>query len=120
MKQGNLAFTRKTSCFLSLLVLAAFNQSVVYAQDIIEENAEAIQATLEKPLDLQFVPGEVIVKMRPVASAPAALSMQALTPLGLQASPRRTSGGELIYQMARGIAPVTVGRQTAVRHAWHC
>ena len=52
----------------------------------------------ESALPQRFVAGEVIVKMKPVAGAIAALAARELSPLGLQSAPRRTSGGELIYQ----------------------
>lgn len=59
------------------------------------------QDQIDTALPQRFVPGEVIVKMKPVAGAVAALARTELQALGMQTSPRRTSGGELVYQLSQ-------------------
>ena len=54
---------------------------------------------LEGPRPPAFVPGEVIVKLRD-GTVSRSLPGETVTPLGLQQSARRTSGGELIYRVA--------------------
>jgi serine protease len=87
--------------------VAVMSQNSASAQAPSESHAEAVQEMLERPLEPQFVPGEVIVKLKP--GTRALLSPAEVAPLGLEPLPRRTSGGELVYQLApstvRGMQP---------------
>jgi len=71
------------------------------AQDIREVSPKEVGDLLETRLQPRFVPGEVIVKLKPVGGAVPALPRGALEPLGLEASPRRTSGAELVYRFSQ-------------------
>ena len=66
------------------------------AQDL----AASVRGIAPTPPVPVFVPGEVIVKLKPAAGAQARLTARDLRPLGFQSSPRQASGGELIYQFS--------------------
>lgn len=72
--------------------------------------AQAPEGTLEEfqiPTEVQFVPGEVIVKMKPTMG----LETAELSLLGIQSVGKRTSGGEIIYQ----IQPLTITALSATQ-----
>jgi serine protease len=62
-----------------------------------ERTPDVVQRLLETkaPAEAKFVPGEVIVKMKP----PKALRSADLTQMGIQEKQRITSGGEIIYRV---------------------
>ncbi len=60
---------------------------------------KAVQALLERRLTQEFVPGEVIVKMKTVAGITKVMPSEALAQANLERKPRQTSGGEFIYRM---------------------
>ncbi len=53
------------------------------------------------PPTQQFLPDEVIVKLKPAEGAMAAMAPGELAPLGLRSAPRQTSGGELVYSFSQ-------------------
>ena len=79
-----------------------------------ERTPEEVQKLLElqRPTEAQFVPGEVIVKMKPTR----ALRGAELSRLGLQAVRKMTSGGEIIYRIppstARTLSPAQARDRT--------
>jgi serine protease len=73
------------------------SHGVSLAQDL---GPTAVRDLATRPAAPLFVPGEVIVKLKPVAGAPGLMTPRSLQPLGLEPSPRTTSGGELIYQFS--------------------
>ena len=79
-----------------------------------ERTPEEVQKFLElqRPTEAQFVPGEVIVKMKPTR----ALRGAELSRLGLQAVRKMTSGGEIIYRIppstARTLSPAQARDRT--------
>ena len=75
------------------------SQNLVFAQGLGPTTVKDLTAPPPAP---QFVPGEVIVKLKPVEGvAVRGLAAKDLAPMGFQRSPRQTSGGELIYQFSR-------------------
>ncbi len=66
-----------------------------------ERTPEVVQRLLEAqaPPEAQFVPGEVIVKMKP----PVTVRSSVLTRMGIQEKERITSGGEIIYRIAPSV-----------------
>ena len=88
---------RRFGLFLLLAVLMLAGQNEIFAQGL---GSITVQDLTKPPSGQQFVPGEVIVKFKPAEQAPSMLSTADLAPLGLQSSPRRTSGGELVYRFA--------------------
>ena len=81
-----------------LAALTLMSQNVVFAQGLGATTAKDLTAPPPAP---QFVPGEVIVKLKPVEGAAVrGLAAKDLAPLGFQSSPRHTSGGELIYKFS--------------------
>ncbi len=92
----------KTLRVVVMLALGTFALSALYAH--------AQERTLHEyqiPAGVQFVPGEVIVKMKPTMD----LEATELSQLGIQAVGERTSGGEIIYQ----IPPVTIRALSAAK-----
>jgi serine protease len=72
--------------------------------------AQAPERTLEEfqiPAEVQFVPGEVIVKMKPTMG----LETAELSQLGIKSVGEMTSGGEIIYQ----IQPLTITALSAAQ-----
>ena len=61
---------------------------------------DVVGALLEGPVEARFVPGEIIVKMKPVAGSLTALRTQDVADFGLESAPRRTSGDELVYKLS--------------------
>ena len=72
------------SLAVGMLALGSFS---VHAQNVTPQTVGANQSA--------FVPGEVIVKMKPNRS----LDSAALGMMGVQQAPRKTSGGEFIYKI---------------------
>jgi serine protease len=66
-----------------------------------KKDKSASDVVLDRPAGKHFVPGEVIVKLKPGAAT--ALSIQNITALGLESTPVRTSGGELVYKLQEGV-----------------
>jgi serine protease len=89
----------KVGLVFSLLALVIVGPNVAFAQAPAAPSLGSVPERLERPLLPQFVPGQVIVKLKPVAGR-TALPFEELTTFGLQSSPRRTSGGELVYEFA--------------------
>lgn len=58
---------------------------------------QQVQALFERPLRKDFIPDEVIVKLKPGARMALGFSATELAPLGLQTAPRRASGDQLVY-----------------------
>lgn len=87
---------------VSAVFLLIFSQHITHAQRP-SLNPEDVQNLLERRVAQEFVPDQVIVKMKPIAGAVRALGAQALTTSGLQSAPQRTSGGELVYQFSPAI-----------------
>ena len=83
----------------SAVLLLIFGQQVTHAQAPSLSPAD-VQALLERRLTQEFVPDQVIVKMKPVAGVVQALGVQTLAATGLRGAPQQTSGGELVYQFA--------------------
>jgi serine protease len=59
---------------------------------------QAVEKLLEKRLTLNFVPGEVVVKMKP-AAALRVMSSTELQRLNLEVKREQTSGGEVVYRL---------------------
>jgi serine protease len=79
--------------------VALFGQGAVDAQGF---GPTTVQDLAAPPAAPQFVPGEVIVKLKPKeGTALRGLAPKDLAPLGFQSSPRQTSGGELIYEFSQ-------------------
>ena len=79
-----------------LLVATSLGQNIAFAQGL----NTTVRDLAAPPPAPQFVPGEVIVKLKPTRGAPTRLAPRDLAPLGFRSSPRQTSGGELIYQFS--------------------
>jgi serine protease len=72
-----------------LLALATVSVSASYAQG-------ELDVVLDRGKMPGFVPGEVVVKLKPTKET---LSSRDVSPLGLETRPKETSGGELIYKV---------------------
>ena len=83
---------------IGLIVSIAYVPSVWSQTTIPIVPAGDVNTHLESPVTVQSVPGEVIVKMKSDNGDVSGLQPQDLAPLGLQTSPRRTSGDEEIYR----------------------
>lgn len=59
---------------------------------------QAVEKLLEKRLTLNFVPGEVVVKMKPAAALRIMPSTE-LKRLNLEVKREQTSGGEIVYRL---------------------
>jgi serine protease len=84
---------------VSAVLLLMVGPRVTHAQAPSLSPAD-VQALLERRTGQEFVPDQVIVKMKPIAGAVRALGLQTLTASGLRSAPQHTSGGELVYQFA--------------------
>jgi len=82
--------------FSALSIAIPLNGDLAYAQGEVKSGETASDVILDRPSMPAFVPGEIIVKMKQGA---ADLSEIDLRQLGLESTPRRTSGGELIYKL---------------------
>jgi serine protease len=96
-------------------VVAAVGASVLAAPEAAaqvspEFTPDVVESLFEGPLEPQFVPNEIIVKLRPVAGATVPLAAQDVTAFGLEVAPRRTSGDELVYTIS---LPTLLQLQTA-------
>lgn len=93
------------------LGIFALGGLVAHAQELTPEEVQML-LELHRPTEAQFVPGEVIVKMKPTR----ALRGPELSRLGLQAVRKMTSGGEIIYRIppstARTLSPAQARDRT--------
>ncbi|MCZ6605416.1 MAG: S8 family serine peptidase [Alphaproteobacteria bacterium] len=100
-------FTRRFSFVFSLGLTATAAMGLIHggaqAQQPESFSPQFVQNLLERPAPAQFVPGEVIVKFKPGTRARGAMTAQELTPMGLQSSPRQTSGGEFVYRFTPSV-----------------
>ena len=72
--------------------------------------AQTVEALLERRLTPNFVPGEVVVKMKPAASGLRALPVTELKRLNLETKREQTSGGEVVYRLpAQTLSALSVG-----------
>ena len=88
-------FFMKTTVAFVVFVLCSFG---VQAQEL-SPDAVARLMGIKVPPQARFVPGEIIVKMKPSPGVTA----QDLTRMGVQKDRRVTSGGEIIYQIAPSV-----------------
>ncbi len=89
-------------CLMVLCALAIVATSPAAAQDG-QLSPEEVMALLEGAQAEDFVPGEVIVKLRDDAPQPAEGLLTA-TAAGLEADEQRTSGGEIIFRLGPSTA----------------
>jgi len=97
---------------LLLLVLPGCSQSAPPGTPakIVAMEPQAVSTLLEKRVTRNFVPGEVVVKMKPAAPGVLRVMPSAeLQRLNLETKRERTSGGETVYRLP----PATVGTMTA-------
>lgn len=66
---------------------------------VVPMEPQTVTALLERRLTPNFVPGEVIVKMKPAAAGPRLMPSKELKRLNLAAQGDRTSGGEIVYRL---------------------
>ncbi|MCK7509500.1 MAG: hypothetical protein MZV70_39345 [Desulfobacterales bacterium] len=96
-----------------LLALPGCTQSAPPAPPakIVAMEPQAVSALLERRVTRNFVPGEVVVKMKPAAPGAALRVMPSaeLRRLNLEVRRDQTSGGEVIYRLP----PATVGTMAA-------
>jgi len=85
----------RRSLAVAIAALFCAGPLAALAQDL---GSVTVRDFLEPAADPQFVPDEVIVKLKPGLAATTVLGPAELAPMGLEASPRLTSGGELIYR----------------------
>ena len=88
-------FFMKTTVAFVAFVLCSFGAQ---AQEL-SPDAVARLMGIKVPPQARFVPGEIIVKMKPAPGVTA----QDLTRMGVQKDRRVTSGGEIIYQIAPSV-----------------
>jgi serine protease len=91
--------------FLVLVALAACTRPAPTPPParIVAVEPETVEAMLEKRLKPDFVPGQVVVKMKPAPAAPEELRVMPepeLRRLDLQVVRERTSGDEVVYVLA--------------------
>lgn len=88
------------SWLLSIMISLGILALGVFSAPAQERTPEEVRKLLESkpPAELQFVPGEVIVKMKPTLGLKAAEALQ----MGIQAV-QTTSGGEIIYRLLPSI-----------------
>jgi hypothetical protein len=81
--------------FSLLSVVTPVSVDLAYAQGDVKPGETAPDVILDRPCMPAFVPGEIIVKMKEGAVLP----LEDLQQLGLESTPKPTSGGELIYKL---------------------
>jgi serine protease len=101
----------KTSALIAMVALGIVLLAGVSA-DAQERTSEEVQKLLEssRPAEPQFVPGEIIVKMKPSMGLQSTQTSQ----LGIQAV-QKTSGGEVIYQILPSISRTLAPAQARAR-----
>ena len=60
---------------------------------------QTVEALLERRITANFVPGEVVVKMKPAASGLRIMPATELKRLNLEIKSEQTSGGEIVYRL---------------------
>ncbi len=92
---------RKISGLLLCILVLVLGSLVLVGEDPAPKRVDtkAVQSLLERRLTQEFVPGEVIVKMKAVAGITRVMPSEALAQANLERRPRQTSGGEFIYRM---------------------
>jgi serine protease len=88
-------FITKMTLAVAAFVLCSFG---VQAQELTPDAIARLMG-IKVPPQARFVPGEVIVKMKPSLG----MTAQDLTRMGVQKDKRVTSGGEIIYQIAPSV-----------------
>ena len=79
---------------------AAAAPSQAPAQISPEITPDVVTQLFETPVEPQFVPDEIVVKLRPVAGQRVPLPPPDVGAFGLETAPRQTSGDELVYKIA--------------------
>jgi len=85
-------------CYLAVAICAATPPA--FGQISPDITPEIVAALFETPTEPQFVPDEIIVKLRSVAGARVALPLTDVATFGMEIAPRQTSGDELVYKIA--------------------
>jgi len=88
------------STCLAGVICTAGAATPALAQVNADYTPDVVESLLERPREVRFVPGEIIVKMKPVAGGLTALTTRDVAELGLEAAPQRTSGDELVYKVS--------------------
>lgn len=101
----------KTSALIAMVAVGIVLLADISA-DGQERTSEEVQKLLEstQPAEPQFVPGEIIVKMKPSMTLHSTQALQ----LGIQAV-QRTSGGEVIYKILPSISTTLAPAQARAR-----
>ena len=69
------------------------------APKVVSMAPQAVEAMLERRITPNFVPGEVVVKMKPTASGLRIMPAADLKRLNLEIKRDQTSGGEIVYRL---------------------
>lgn len=69
------------------------------APKIVTMDPKTVEAMLEKRLVPNFVPGEIVVKMKPAATGQRVMPQAALKRMNLDTRIKATSGGEVVYRL---------------------
>lgn len=99
MRSKSLFCRRLLGC-CSVVAAIGAAMATASAQVSPEITPDVVELLFEGPSEPQFVPDEIIVKLRPVAGATVPLATEDVTAFGLEAAPRRTSGDELVYTIS--------------------